>query len=293
MSEVNLEDVKIPSFDGTTQGEDNELAGQSEDEASEGKNELSEVEQEAISKGWRPKDEWKGDPDEWKSAKLFLKEESLFERVKSQSNSIKDLKLQVESLVKWNTTIEKTATEKALLKLQEQLEQSAVEGDVDAVKKVTNELVELKTKTLKSSEAPLVENDDIKTQVVDFAIKNKEWFNDLSDENLKMKEFAIKQEVKLKESNPHVDYAQILLAVKEKVKEQFPHRFGETKVNVTETKGTPVLSSRTEATKQIISKKYNEKDLPEDLRAVYKSISSMVSLDKFVQDCKDNGFLER
>ena len=53
---------------------------------------LPEHEVAAREKGWRPKDEWEGDPDDWRPAKQFLEWGEMRSTIKNQNTQIKGMK---------------------------------------------------------------------------------------------------------------------------------------------------------------------------------------------------------
>ena len=63
---------------------------------------LTAIEERASAQGWRPKDEWDGDPDEWVSAREFVRAGELFKKIDDQTVRSKNF---ARLLTSWlNTT---------------------------------------------------------------------------------------------------------------------------------------------------------------------------------------------
>ena len=56
------------------------------------------TEVEARKDGWRPEDEWEGDPDQWVDAKEFVYRGSLMRRIQQESKSAKTLRKELDQL---------------------------------------------------------------------------------------------------------------------------------------------------------------------------------------------------
>jgi hypothetical protein len=54
--------------------------------------ELSPDEQRAMEHGWRPKEEWEGDPEDWVSAREFNRRGELFARIAKYGNENKEMR---------------------------------------------------------------------------------------------------------------------------------------------------------------------------------------------------------
>lgn len=97
---------------------------------------MSNIEEKARDQGWRPKEEWEGDPDQWVDAKEFVYRGELMNRISEQNRQIKNLQ-------KRHTT-EVQDLKKKLLKLGEQWTKdtmSNLEADIEAAEQMYEEAV--------------------------------------------------------------------------------------------------------------------------------------------------------
>ena len=58
--------------------------------------ELSPVEQQAVSMGWKPRDQYEGDPEKWVDASIFVARAPLFEKIDEQHRYNKTLKRELD-----------------------------------------------------------------------------------------------------------------------------------------------------------------------------------------------------
>lgn len=244
--------------------------------------ELSDVEVLAMSQGWRPKSEWKGDVEEYRSAKEFVERGELF-------SSIKHLKEQVRALVDTNQRIEKITYDKAMADLKS-LQKSATEvGDVVEVEKLTDQISDLKIKAANTPAPPATPE---QAEGNAFVERNKGWFNANTAENKIMRQYAIDKEIELRQAHPELSTARLLDKVESAVKEFFPKKF-ETRRSVNNS-GVSVPSSEAVSTTSGPGKKLSYGDLPADLKTVYsafKSINPNADLDKYIKEWQAMGVL--
>lgn len=118
---------------------------------SEENTEVSPVEQEAISLGWQPKDQFEADPKNegkrWRSADDFMDRKPLFDKIDQQGRELKDVKKALQQLADQNKKVEKLAYDRALKELKEQKKQALEEGEHDKVIELDDAIQDLKTQT--------------------------------------------------------------------------------------------------------------------------------------------------
>ena len=118
-----------------------------EEEASEGTEdaETSPDEEAAMQSGWRPKDEWDGDPDEWVSAREFNRRGELMRKIHNQNRQIKQLDSVVNTLANQQKKIFGAGYEKAKRELKSQLREANKEGDDATAEAIEERLEQLET----------------------------------------------------------------------------------------------------------------------------------------------------
>jgi hypothetical protein len=103
---------------------------------------LSSDEQLALSKGWKPLDQFKGDQSEWKGAKAFLKDGEKFESLMNQQKEIKKLQSVVSRLLDTQSKIEETTRERLTKELKAELKAASAIGDSERAAEIAERLLE-------------------------------------------------------------------------------------------------------------------------------------------------------
>ena len=112
---------------------------------------VSEAQEKAATIGWRPKEQWKGDPDKWVDAETFLKKgEEILPIMKADRErlfgEVKDLRKQVDDVLKYHKEdrerIQKRMREdheQEIAKLKAQQRAAVEEGDTEAFDRIEAE----------------------------------------------------------------------------------------------------------------------------------------------------------
>jgi DNA-binding ferritin-like protein len=102
--------------------------------------EPSAIELRAIEMGWRPKEEWDGDPDEFVDAKEYVGRKPLFDKIQSQSRSLKETNRALEALKTHYTKVKEDEYQRALKTLKEERASAVEEGDRVAFNRLDDEI---------------------------------------------------------------------------------------------------------------------------------------------------------
>jgi hypothetical protein len=180
---------------------------------------LTEIEQRASSQGWRPKDEWDGDPDLWRPAKEFIDRGELFKKIDDQNRTIKEFKKTLEELAKHHSRVQKVEYERALADLKAQKKEALNEGDADAVVDIDEKLALVREA---QKEAP-VQVAQIPAEV-NPVFRNWVDRNGWYETNKAMRAYADRLGNELGargESSP----TEILAEIEREIKKEFAHKF--------------------------------------------------------------------
>ena len=230
-----------------------------------------EAENKAHALGWRPKDEFSGDPEKFTDAKTFLSKANdnipmlreNYRKVEAQNQKFQE---QLETLTKevsvFNKRLEdaeRRGYEKAVHDIEMQQRQAAMTGDLDKYDELQKKKDELAVKSeAVNTAAPQTKgtsgmsmNDEIALQV--FQMQNP-WFRNDRDLNEDMSAYVLG----IKARYPNMDMAEVLERAKNKVVRANPEKFAEGK------KANDVLSGNGSA-----SAKLSYSGLPE--KAIYDS----------------------
>lgn len=183
----------------------------------------AEIEAAASKGGWTPKDEWTGKPEEWLDAPQFvLKGAEILPEVRKALKEARDenrgIKKTLNDLHSHLTRTEQRMYEKARRDLETELDQHALDGNVEGVRAVTKDLAKLaEDAAVKPPGAPQEAQND---PVVDDWIKDNAWFN--SDPVMAA---AAKTLSGIVEGEGITDIGKNLAEVTRRIKARFPDAF--------------------------------------------------------------------
>jgi hypothetical protein len=190
------------------------------------------AEDRALTMGWTPKEQFKGDPEKWVDAETFVKRGEEFlpflkannrrleqEREKDKKQ-IERLEKAVKSSIEHMSKADARAYERAKRELEGQLDQAAQAGDAAGVRAVTKELVDLEKDAAKAKP-----DLDANGWTPDFAEAVSDWkaANPWYGTDRAMTAFAHDLERELVERN--VPDKQRLKQMAEGVRAEFAHKF--------------------------------------------------------------------
>lgn len=106
--------------------------------------EYSQAELDAMDAGWKPKDQYKGDPSKWVPAEEFNRRGELFTKIDLQNKEIKEMRKAMRELLDHQSEVKEQAYQEALRTLKEQKAQAVEEGDSKAFLKIEQQEEQLK-----------------------------------------------------------------------------------------------------------------------------------------------------
>jgi hypothetical protein len=229
----------------------------------------------AREKGWRPLEEWEGDPEDWVDAKEFVGRTKLYDRINDLKGTLtkqrqefqSDMKLVVSNMAK----IRDAEYKRALKDLESKREQALEDDDARAAVKVSKEIETLEKE--RAEEAASVKQAAATTagptpEFLEWQEKNS-WFT--SDKE--MREDAISIGVGYAAGNPNLSQTEVLNYVTKKIKRMYSDQFEpKEKRQVT----NKVEGAQGTSQKQVDSNQRGKKltlaDLPEEYRTVAKTL---------------------
>ena len=174
------------------------------------------AETEARQKGWRPLEEFSGDPAKWVDHEEFQKRSDLYHQIGKQNKTIKKMEESLDSVVKYTKIQTEAAYQRGLQEAHTRLDAAVGANDPTAVREITKEIVQLEQQ--KPAE---VKADELPVEVQDFQERNSSWF----DKDAKMTRVAIALAQQFAEEHPRMALAKRLELVDEEMAEMFPTKF--------------------------------------------------------------------
>jgi len=254
-----------------------------EDSQSETHDESFEETEESVarSKGWVPKEEYKGNKEEWIDAKEFVARGPLYDAIHQANRKIKKLTETVESFKEHYSKVENTAKQKAIEQLRAELKAASEDRDIERALEVKDKITEL-TQEVKTEAK---ESDNVVAPEFETWVEKNQWYE--TDKVLRHAANGIGFE--LQKEHPDWSPKKIYTEVESQIKEAFPQKFNqepERKMTTSVTTST----KRTTPTKKG-SKTPSAKQLPDDAKVNYRRLvksdrnpSGLLTHEQFMKD---------
>ena len=211
----------------------------------------TEIELAAIEKGWKPKDQYNGDPDKWRSAEVFVALDEPLKRIEAQSKELRKVREALDALSTHHKRVKESEYERALKQLKAARKEAFRQGENEqalAYEERIEELQEEKERIV-LPETNLEPEQTIHPEFQAWVDSNP-WY--VTDRVMRAAADAIGVELHAKGLSPQA----VLKQVKEEMHKEFPHKFTNPK---TQRPNAVESSSRTQA-RQPESVKMSEED---------------------------------
>jgi len=232
----------------------------------------------AKERGWKPLEEYDGDPSEWIDAKEFVKRAPLYDRLKNQGKKLKEQEKALHDMAGHIDKVAESSYRRAINDLQREKREAVSVADSDRVEAIDREIAQI------HSEIPPKMTGGVHPAVASWvgSPENK-WFN----ENPDMATFAISYQESLFKRNPQMDMEESLNEVGKAVKKAFPDKFS----NPARQGASIVETGRTVPTGT--KKVFSFKDLNDEQRSIASRFERMgiMSRDEYVKSLADNGLI--
>lgn len=208
--------------------------------------EFTQKEQEALSMGWRPKEEWDGDEEDFIDAREFVRRQSLFDKISSQNQEIRQIRTALAEFKQHYTNVEKVAVERAMKELKAEQKAALERGDVDSFQNIQDELETARdqVRELESSRGEVPQAAQPNPEFQAWVNKNR-WY--ATEEHMKV--YADKVGIRLAAMGAQP--AEVLREVEKAVRKEFPNKFSNPnreRPGVVEGTNTPARQSTKQST---------------------------------------------
>lgn len=233
-----------------------------------------EREDKAREKGWKPFEEWEGDPDQWIEAKEFLDREPLYATIaglkkeiwRQRTSADADFKTLTVEMAKMKTD----AYEQALKELKAERRAAKADGDDDAV----DEIDERIGQTKQEQEALIAatrnqvaqKTQGLSPHFQEWQDKNK-WFTDDQD----MRQEAIRQGIAYGLTNKQAPEQEVTAHVEKVIKKMYPEKFQKASRPPNPVEGATTTRSNEDASNNTRKTKLRVSDLTDVERTAMKT----------------------
>jgi hypothetical protein len=232
----------------------------------------SDVEQAAIEKGWRPKEDYTGDPTKWRSAETFLALDEPLKRIESQSKELKKVREALEALSSHHKKVKEVEYNRALKHLQDARKEAFRNGETEQAFQIEERIEELKTEKENIIVPDVPQEPTIAPEFQEWVEANS-WYQ--TSKTMRAAADAIGIEL----HSQGLTSKQVLKQVEEEIKKEFPHKFQNPKT----TKPNTVEASSRGSPRQSESI-----DLSPDERKIMESIvrTGIMTKEQYLKELK-------
>ena len=179
------------------------------------------IEDRAREQGWRPKEEFDGDPSKWVSAETFVAKGELIDRIEALGKKLKDSEKTIGMLKEHHTKVKETEFKRAVDFLKSQKKAAYESGDVDKIIEIDEKIAEVKeTQKAQKQQEQVEEKPETHPDFVSWVSDNK-WY----EKNGEMRADADSLGEAYARNNPNKTPQEVLEYVTKKIKKLYSDEF--------------------------------------------------------------------
>ena len=180
------------------------------------------LEEKALAQGWKPKDEWDGDPEDYRDARTYIDRGELLGKLKTQNNELKEVKTMLSYMSEHNKKVYTAGYERAIVDLKAQRIAAMKDENFEAVAAIEEAIDQNKDALNQIKRQPPA----VQAPVQDKALAD-EWLskNSWYKTDTSLKHWANGMAVDYARVNPGVTEAEIYSFLAKEVRKEFPHKF--------------------------------------------------------------------
>lgn len=182
--------------------------------------EADSYEEQARTQGWRPKEEFEGDPEKWRPAREFVERGELFGKIDSMGKELKETRKALKMLQEHHTKVKETEYARAVTELKALQKKHLEEGNSDGYLEATELLTDLKAEQKAREVAAEITPQQPDPRFVNWTQENQ-WYA----KDAEMREFADSVGMGYAQRNPGIDPEDVLKYVTQQVKKTFKDKF--------------------------------------------------------------------
>lgn len=226
----------------------------------------------AKSAGWRPKEEYEGDPEAWVDAEEFVKRAPLYEKNRKLKKELSDIKTVLHEVKGHISKVSEAAYRKAVADLEAKRDEAIDNGDRGAVREID--------KQIKEAEAIKTTADEVHPAIKAWEDENGKWFYadpDITDFGLAHADLYLKRN--------KGDFAGAMESMEKAIKKAFPEKFENTRRKEPAPVETGGKTSQT--------KTFGISDLSDEQRKVMNGFvrQGIMSQDEYIKELASSGLI--
>jgi hypothetical protein len=182
-------------------------------------------EDQAKSLGWRPKEEFEGNPEDWRSAKDFIERGEMIGRIRSQSQKIQNIEQALKHVTTQNANVYANGYKQAIADLKVQRRQALEDGNVVLADDISERIDATRAEAVKAvagAVAPVRQLDSGPDPEHHMWVQSNPWYDNIPT----MRRFADSAAIEFVQANAgKVTPDQVRRYIGDLVRSEFPHRF--------------------------------------------------------------------
>lgn len=178
------------------------------------------IEDRAREQGWRPKEDYEGDPSKWVSAETFVAKGELIDRIESLGKKLKESEKTIKMLADHNVKVKESEFKRAVEYLKSQKKAAYENGDVDKIIELDDKIAEVRETQKAQAAVVNAPSNEPHPDFTDWASDNK-WY----DRNNEMRADADTFGEAYLRNNPQKTPREVLEFVTTKIKKAYPEEF--------------------------------------------------------------------
>lgn len=228
----------------------------------------------ATAAGWKPLDQYEGDPDRWVDAKEFIGRAPLYESNHKLKKEISELKGTIHEVKGYIAKVSESAYNKAVADLNAQRDEAIEYGNKEQVKELD--------KALKAAEATKPAIDNVHPAIKEWESQNGEWF--YADKEISGFGLAFAQNYL--NGNPG-NFAGAMESMDKALRKAYPDKY---EVKQDKRKDTPSVEAGGRSGGK---KTFTESDLDEESRKVMNKFvrQGLMTKEEYIKELADSGIL--
>jgi len=180
----------------------------------------NEIESKAREQGWRPKEEWDGDPEKWTDAKEFVARGELFGKIDTMGRELKETRKALKMLQEHHTKVKETEYKRAVEELKALQKKHLESGDSAGYLETTEMLTDLKAEQKAREVIEETTQKPVDPRFVAW-IRDNPWYS----QSTEMRQYADAIGLGYAQSHPGIDPEDVLSYVASEVKQRYKNKF--------------------------------------------------------------------
>ena len=184
----------------------------------------------AVAGGWKPQEEWEGNPEDWVDAKQFNKNGEYIDHIKELSSNYKKAQKKLTKLeqdfgvlAEHHSKVREIEYKKAMTDLKTQKREALSSFDADRVMEIDDQIEELKDSQVKSTQQVTNKSQAISEELQEWIDENP-WYN--KDAVLRGAAHGLIDEMVSQDPSRSDDVQGLLKDVKKTLEKEFPNKLG-------------------------------------------------------------------